>query len=306
MITKTTKLQKKTLKLIDEINIIIKEIPVKMTLRQIWYQIIAKRILVKNTSNYKKVSRASVKGRRAGLIDKTKIIDPERFRDLREYWYQTAREFFDYKTSYESLKEYLTGYYVHKWHKQPKYVEIWTEKGALVTVFKPITTRIGVTLIVCKGYASYTILLEGAKRIQKECKERGIDKATILYFGDYDPSGKRISKVVREELTVLGTCINFVEVALTSAQIDYFDLSLIPLNKKDKNYSWFMQNYAEYGSQGCELDALKADILQGIIEKAILEHYDQEISEQVETERQEEISKITLEAEKLLSKMGVE
>ncbi|GAH29677.1 unnamed protein product, partial [marine sediment metagenome] len=83
-------------------------------------------------------------------------------------------------------------------------------------------------------------------------------------------------------------------------------LSLIPLKKTDKNYKWFLKNYGKYGSQGCELDALKVEVLQNIIEKAILDHYDLEIFEQVETERQEEISKMVVAAEKLLAKMGIE
>ncbi|MHA1401561.1 MAG: hypothetical protein ACTSQE_14520 [Candidatus Heimdallarchaeaceae archaeon] len=300
-----TKLQKKTLQLIDEVNIIIREIPVKMTLRQIWYQIISKRIMVKNKSNYKKVSRDVVKGRRAGLIPTDKIIDPERHRDLREYWYQTAGEFFEYKTSYESLKDYLTNYYVHMWHKQPEFIEVWTEKGALVTLFEPIIRKYGVSFVVCKGYASYTILLESAKRIKEECKIRKKERCTILYFGDYDPSGKRIVAVIQNELTNLGTSINLIEVAVKPSQIEQYNVPLIPLKKTDKNFKWFMQEYGEFGEKGCELDALKADILQGIIEQAILEHFNQEIYKQVEAERQEEIKHMIVEAEKLLSKIGV-
>lgn len=103
----------------------------------------------------------------------------------------------------------------------------------------------------------------------------------------------------------MDTTVNFVDVALTSEQIKQYNLPLIPLKKRDKNYNWFMQDYGEFGEKGCELDALKADILQGIIEQAILEHFNQEIYQQVEAERQKEISKMAVEAEKLLAKIGV-
>ena len=306
MIAATTiKLHKKTLQLIDEINKIIEETPIKQTLRQIWYRIISKLILTQNPANYKKVSRASVKGRKAGLIGKDKIIDPERHRELREYYYQTPEEFFNYKTSYNSLKEYLTNYYVHNWHNQPEFIEVWTEKGALRTVFEPIIKKYGVSFVVCKGYASYTILLESAKRIKEECKTRKKESCTILYFGDYDPCGKMIAKVIREEFKNLNTSINFVEVALTSAQIDDFDLTLLPLKRTDKNYNWFIQKYGKYGPQGCELDALEVEVLQGIIEKSILEHYNLNIFEQVEKQRQKAISEMSVIAEKLLNKMGL-
>nr|BDI55143.1 MAG: Topo Mini-A/DNA topoisomerase VI, Type II [uncultured archaeon]BDI55248.1 MAG: Topo mini-A [uncultured archaeon] len=306
MTTAIIKLHKKTLQLIDEVNIIIEETTIKQTLRQIWYRLVSKLILENNDNNYKKVSRAVVIGRKQGLIPHDKIIDPERPKELREYYYQTPGAFFEHKKSYDSLKEYLTNYYIHKWHNQPEYIEVWTEKAALATIFKPITLKYGVTFIVSKGFSSFTCLLEAAKRIKEECKEREKEKVTILYFGDYDPSGMRIQEVIKEELKNLQTCLNFSHIALTEAQIDYFDLSLINLKKTDKNYSWFMQNYGKYGPQGCELDALEVEVLQNIIEKAILEHYDLDIFEQVEEQRQEEISKMVVAAEKLLAKMGIE
>ncbi len=306
MTTAIIRLQKKTLQLIDEVNIIIEETPIKQTLRQIWYRLLSKQILENNDNDYQRLSKTVVKGRKLGLIPHDKIIDPERHRELKEYYYTTPGDFFEHKKSYDSLKGYLTNYYIHKWHNQPEYIEIWTEKAALVTVFEPIIRKYGVTFIVCKGYASYTILLESAKRIKEECKEREIKRCTILYFGDYDPSGKSILDVVRKELKDLETTIELVDIALTEAQIDYFDLPLIKLKKADTRYKWFLENYGKYGPQGCELDALEVEVLQNIIEKAILDHYDLEIFEQVEEQRQEEISKMVVAAEKLLAKMGIE
>jgi len=303
MTTKTTKLQKKTLYLIEQINTVINETTIKQTLRQIFYRLVSKLIVKTGRASYQKVSETLTKGRKQGLIPTDKIIDPDRYRSLREYYYETPEEFYKYKTSYEALKDYLTGYYIHKWNKQPKYIEIWTEKGALRTVFEPITRKYGVSFIVTKGYSSYTILLEASKRIKEECKERGIDKATILYFGDYDPSGKNIVESIKKELKKLQTSFDLKEIALNKQQIEYFDLPEIPLNKRDKRYTWFVKNY---GMMGCELDALEVEVLQGIIEKAILEHYDLTISKEVESQRQVEISKMVLEAEKLLTKAGVE
>jgi len=306
---KTTKLQKRTLKLIDEINNIIEENPVdNITLRQIWYRLLSKHILKSCDSDYLKLSRTAVKGRKNGLIPLDTIIDPDRKRVLEIYHYQTPKDFFNYKKSYDSLKKYFTSYYVHKWHKQPNYIEIWTEKEALSTLFEPIAFSHDVSYIVCKGFASYTILIEASKRIKEECTKREKDRATILYFGDYDPSGKRIAEVIQKELKILNndTSINFVEIALNSQQIRQYDLPLIPLKKKDKNYKWFMENFGEFENFGCELDALEPLVFQDLVEKTILDHFDETIFLQVEKERQEEIKKMVVATEKLLSKLGVE
>lgn len=309
MTTENPKLQKKTLKLIEEINLIIREIPVKLTLRQIWYQIVSKKIMVNNPLNYQTISRDATKGRRYGLIPVDAIIDPERHQDIKDYFFTKPEEFYKYKTSYKALKDYLTNYFVHKWHKQPQYIEVWSEKGALRTLFEPITKKYGVSFVVTKGYSSYTLLLESAKRIKEECEERKVSGCTILFFGDYDPSGKDIMRACGKDLTILDnktdTSITLKDIALTEQQINDFELSLIPLKKTDKRYPWFMQNYGAFGSKGCELDSLNAKVLQNIIEKTILDHYNLEIFEQVEAQRQEEISKMVLEAEKLLSKMDV-
>lgn len=298
----TIRLQKKTLQLIDEVNTIIEENPVdKITLRQIWYRLLSKHIL--KSDEYQKLSKTVVKGRKQGLVPLDKIIDTHRKKILEEYYYLSPGEFFKHKISYDSLKEYLTRYFVHKWHKQPEFIEVWTEKEALATLFEPITGRYDVSFIVCRGFASYTILLESAERIKKECKEREIESCTILYFGDYDPSGKRIAEVIQKELQNLETSINFIEIVLKSEQIHHFKLPLINLKKNDKNYKWFMEKHGEFGEMGCELDALKPRDFQDLVEQSIMNHFDEGIYNQVEDERQAEINKMAVAAEKLLAKM---
>jgi len=302
---KITKLQKKTLKLIDQVNETISEHPVdKITLRQIWYRLISKHIL--KIGDYKKLSYAVVQGRKQNLISSDRIIDKHREPILEEYFYSTPDEHFKRKTSYDSLKLYLTSYYIHKWHKQPEFIEIWTEKDALSTLFLPITEKYDISFIVCKGFASYTTLLEAAKRIKEECTKREKDLVTILYFGDYDSSGKRISEVIQRELKDFGTCLNFIEIALSKNQILEYNLPLIPLNKRDPNFKWFMEKFGNFGEMGCEVDAIEPLVLQNLIEQSILDHFDEKIFLQVEDQRQEEIKKMVVATEKLLSKLGVE
>ncbi len=103
----------------------------------------------------------------------------------------------------------------------------------------------------------------------------------------------------------MDTTVNFVDVALTSEQIKQYNLPLIPLKKRDKNYKWFMQDYGEFGEKGCELDALEPLVFQNLVVQSILKHFNQEIYQQVEAERQEEIKHMIVEAEKLLAKIGV-
>jgi len=67
-----------------------------------------------------------------------------------------------------------------------------------------------------------------------------------------------------------------------------------------------MENFGEFGEFGCELDALEPLVFQDLVEKTIMNHFDEAIYNQIEKERKEAVDKMTIEAEELLNKMGVE
>ena len=81
---KEIRFQDKSLELIQRVNSIINEYQAQgyeLTLRQVYYQLVARGIIPNNERSYKKLGNLINDGRLAGLIDWYAIVD--RTRDLR-------------------------------------------------------------------------------------------------------------------------------------------------------------------------------------------------------------------------------
>lgn len=85
------------------------------------------------------------------------------------------------------------------WQDQPGYVEAWLEKDALSGIFEGALSGYGVTLNVGRGYDGWSSLREAADRYGTG------EGVTVLYFGDFDPSGEDMVRSLRERLKELGS-----------------------------------------------------------------------------------------------------
>ncbi len=100
---------------------------------------------------------------------------------------------------------------------QINHVEVWTEKDALSGIFKRVTEKYQIRLVVNKGYTSSSAAYSSYKRFS-EAILKG-QKVTILYFGDHDPSGLDMVRDIRERVLLflskgklLGNNKEFMEV----------------------------------------------------------------------------------------------
>ena len=285
--------------LIQKTNEILNQYSTQLTLRQIYYRLVAKQIIENTEYQYKYLSKILVGARKDNLIPSHKMVDLTRRPSVEKYWYQTAEEHL--KQVMDDLENKIMGYYVHDWHKQKEYVEVWLEKAALETLFKEITWKRDVTLVTCRGYPSYTLIEESVTRIKLECENREVDEITILYFGDYDPTGKDIPRHIEKEIKECGISLNLRLISLTLDQINSYDLPPVPAKKTDSRSNKFI---SEYGDLAVELDAIEPNVLQNILEVAILDHYDLAVFEQNEKERQEELNKLREKADEILENVG--
>ena len=77
------------------------------------------------------------------------------------------------------------------WDRQEVYVEIWLEKDALSGVLYPLTAKYDVPLMVTRGFPSLSFVHTAADAIREKGKP-----TFIYYFGDHDPSGLEIPRIV--------------------------------------------------------------------------------------------------------------
>lgn len=246
----------KTVALIKQANQIIAEYEQRgftLTVRQLYYQFVARDWLKNTPQNYERVASVVDDARKAGLIDWNAIEDRTRF----------LRGFDTYNTPQEFLNAYVEGYKEDLWRDQDYHVEVWIEKDALLGVVEGACNDLRVDYFACRGYPSSSELYKAGKRLRFY---RDLGKWPIVfYLGDHDPSGLQMVLNSDSALQTYGRN-NDVEVkalALTRDQIDEFNPPPNYAKETDSRYNWYVDTT---GTDDCwELDALDPDVIDGVI-----------------------------------------
>lgn len=84
------------------------------------------------------------------------------------------------------------------WEGEEYYIQMVVEKIDLVTLFTPVCNRYHIPIANAKGWSSILQRAEYARRF-REAEERGL-QCVLLYCGDHDPDGLRISDAIRQNL----------------------------------------------------------------------------------------------------------
>jgi len=275
---------------LEEINTIIEAYQDQgyvMTLRQLYYQLVARGVLPNSDKEYKKLGALLVKGRMAGVVDWDAIEDRGRTAHL-PYWANNVSEALRHLSSYYRLDRMAT---------QPVYLETWVEKQALEGVLKRVTEHYHVRLMVNKGYSSASAMYEAAKRF-KEAWEDGKD-CHILYLGDHDPSGLDMVRDIRQRLHDFGEEPEVSHIGLTMEQVLELDPPPNPAKITDSRSDWYI---SKYGDESWELDAIPPPRLVEIVEGAILELIDEDAFE----ERKEQETKDLLRLHEIAEEQDME
>ena len=252
------KKQQKTLDLIAAVREIL-EPQNPQTLRQIYYRLVAKQVIDNNRNEYQKLSNYLVWARKEGLINWEWVEDRTRQPRQVSMWADLTDFFETVKKAYR--KDALAS--------QENYVVVWIEKDALSGIFQRITDAYGVTLIVGRGYNSWSVKKELADMFRAYGK-----KPIILYFGDFDPSGEDIFRDIKESFGFFQISLKKIEkVSLTRDDIYIYDLPSAFTKKSDTRAAKFI---AANGDMAVELDALPGDILREKVKKSIEKYLDME------------------------------
>jgi hypothetical protein len=153
------------------------------------------------------------------------------------------------------------------WQQQPERVEVWSEKGTVGGVLQPVLDEYGVGFRVMHGFGSATIINDVSQADDSH-------PLTILYIGDYDPSGLWMSeRDIPERLERYGgNHITVDRIALL--RVDCTWLGRRPaFNVREKNKDprapWVRQTY---GQLCWELDAMDPNDLRTRVEDEITNH----------------------------------
>jgi hypothetical protein len=214
-----------------------------MTGRQIYYQLVSRHVIQNNRGQYQAVSTALVDARKEGVIPWDWIED--RLRRPRHVSMWDSLDAF--------AEDALRSYRRNVWDTQRTYLEVWLEKDALSGIFQDLLRAYGVTLNVGRGYDGWDSIDKAARRLRTG---KGV---TILYFGDFDPSGEDMFRSLVDRLGPLGCHPQMRKCALTRADVSRYNLPPDFTKATDSRREAFVP---KHGDISVELDALPMDVLQ--------------------------------------------
>ena len=256
-----------------------------LTLRQLYYQLVARDIIPNNVKQYNSLGGLVNNARLAGMIDWKQIEDRTRKPESLTHWNDPA----------DIVTAAARTYHKNHWVGQKYYIELWSEKDAISNILQPVCETWDITFMANRGYSSASAMYEASKRF---IKELGTGKEIIvLYFGDHDPSGLDMDRDVRQRqaLMIFGeenkllSFENFTRVALTWDQIEEYDPPPNPAKETDSRHESYT---LEHGSNGWELDALEPKVLAALAEESIRKYLDEKKYWAVRDEQNIEAAKI--------------
>jgi hypothetical protein len=231
-----------------------------MTLRQVHYRLVSRDDVVHpNTiSAYNTLGGWLRDDRLADIVPWQWMEDRLRVAKGWAMWDDPARFLHSVRNNYSR----------NVWQDQSHYVEVWCEKDALSGIFSDTLSPYGVTLNIGRGYDGWSSIKRAADRYIWRKEEYGMD-TTVLYFGDFDPSGEDMHRSLVERFATLGVYPEIPKVALTPA-----DARRLPGDVTKADDTRAAAFVAKYGDLAVELDALPVADLRSRIQQGVEELMD--------------------------------
>lgn len=186
----------KLLEFVEYIRGIQKQIGFKVSSRG-WGYLLEQNGLI-NKDQFDKVENLINKCRKNGYLP-VDFVAEEAARDFKEVHEPNTDEPTEWFSKWFGyLKDCHKWYSPDWWDGEEYYVQMIVEKIDLVTLFQPVCRDFHIPIANSKGWSSILQRAEYTRRF-KEAEDRGL-KCVLLYCGDHDPDGLRISDTLRKNL----------------------------------------------------------------------------------------------------------
>jgi hypothetical protein len=228
----------------------------KLSLRQLYYQLVSKDYIENTVKSYKRIGDLVSNARLAGLLDWDMIEDRGREVIQNSHW----------ETPAGILRSAAYSFKMDRWVGQENYVEVFVEKDALSGILVPVCRDLDVRFTANKGYSSSSAMYEASKRILRAAQAgRNIH---IIYLGDHDPSGIDMTRDIRDRFSLFTYDGDFEvhRLALNYDQVKLWNPPENPAKESDSRYEDYRQ---KFGESSWELDAVEPAELAGLVRDEI-------------------------------------
>lgn len=254
---KDVKFRSESLTLIDTANAIISEYDEEgydLTLRQLYYQLVARGYIENTMNSYKRVGSVINDARLSGLIDWNSVTDRTRNLRRNSHWDSPG----------EIIRTAVSQYAIDTREDQPNYIEVWVEKEALVEVVAKACRSLDVPYFACRGYVSQSEMWAAAMRFKEKAVEG--KEPHIIHLGDHDPSGIDMTRDIVERMELFEAYTEVHRIALNLDQITTYNPPPNPAKITDSRCNGYMKMY---GNESWELDALNPKAIKDLIQHEI-------------------------------------
>lgn len=256
--------------MIDRINTVLETYVSQgydLSLRQLYYQLVAANIVVNSERSYKNIGNLVSSARLAGLIDWDIIKDRGREMTRNSHW----------DSPVDILNTAAASFQIDKWEEQPNYVELMVEKQALEGVLEPVCKELDIPFTANKGYSSSSAMYEAGQRMKAKLEDER--EVHVIYLGDHDPSGIDMTRDIEEHLNLfasasdLGKEVIVHRIALNMPQISKLRPPENPAKLTDSRAEGYV---AKFGRSSWELDAIEPRALATLVRNAVIPLRDEE------------------------------
>lgn len=259
-----------SLVIIKRANVIIAEYEEQgfaLTLRQLYYQFVARGFIANKLQEYKRLGSIINDARLAGLIDWEAIEDRTRNLESLSTW----------SSPQALVKAAAEQYRRDLWADQEVRPEVWIEKDALTGVIEPVCEELRVAYFACRGYSSQSEQWRASQRFAKRAKDG--QRTVIIHLGDHDPSGLDMTRDNRERLNSfvarhVDSVVKVERVALNMSQVEQYGPPPNPAKMTDSRAEDYV---AEFGHSSWELDALDPPVIARLIRVAVNRYRDPKV-----------------------------
>ena len=236
------------------------EMGYELTLRQLYYQFVARGYVPNEQRQYKRLGKVVSDARLAGLIDWHAIVDRTRNLEGNTHWDSPA----------DILKACAEQFRYDLWEGQERRVEVWIEKEALIGVVERPCTALDIDYFACRGYVSQSEQWRAGERFRGR-------PTVVLHLGDHDPSGIDMTRDNASRLGLFSLYEEGVEIrriALNMEQVEELSPPPNPAKMTDSRAEDYVDRY---GYTSWELDALPPDYIDRLIRDEVASIVDEEM-----------------------------
>lgn len=220
-----------------------------LTLRQLYYQFVARDLIPNTDKSYKNLGSVINDARLAGLIDWHHITDRTRHLRSNSHWSDPG----------SIIKSAADSYKIDLWERQEYRPEVWVEKDAMLGVIEAACGALDVPYFSCRGYTSQSEMWTAAMRINRNAREQ---TPVIFHLGDHDPSGMDMTRDIIDRIELFMGGVKLERLALNMDQVEEYHPPPNPAKITDSRAKAYI---AEYSDESWELDALEPKVIVDLI-----------------------------------------